>query len=120
MAAYMCYGAIGRQNTYPRKEALSKDGMVIDVTPGPGRTFTKETYPPRGRGRGESIMSPRRIRARLRAAEAIRLRMAGATWQTIATTLGYSDPTGPWLAVRRTCSRMDWDALKHAELKKQR
>lgn len=118
MAAYsFCYGAIATQQSYPRKEALSKDGMLLDVTPGPGRHYTRETWPPRGRGRGESLSSPRRVQARFRTAEAIRLRSAGATWQTIATTLGYSDPTGPWIAVRRTCSRLDWDALKHAELK---
>lgn len=121
MPAYsFCYGAIATQHTYPHKEALSNDGMVIDVTPGPGCHYTKDTYPPRGRGRGESLLSPRRIKARYRVREAVRLRRSGHTWQTIATTLGYSDPSGPWRAIRRTCDRIDFDRLKRAELKNNR
>ena len=57
---------------------------------------------PRGRGRGESRTSPRRIRAVERATEALRLRAAGRTYEAIATALGYRDASGAWRAVDRT------------------
>ena len=56
---------------------------------------------PRGRGRGESKTSPRRIAAKLRAADAIRLRAAGATYQAIALHLGFRDASGAWRAIDR-------------------
>jgi AraC-like DNA-binding protein len=56
---------------------------------------------PRGRGRGESKTSPRRIEAKLRAAEAARLRVGGATYAEIARRLGYRDASGAWRAIDR-------------------
>jgi hypothetical protein len=56
---------------------------------------------PRGRGRGESKTSPRRIAAKRRAAEALRLRAAGATYAAIARHLGYRDASGAWRALDR-------------------
>jgi hypothetical protein len=62
------------------------------------------SYPPRGRGRGESTTSPRRVEAVLRQAEACKLRGVGATYAAIARTVGYRDPSGAWRAV--------WAALR--------
>jgi hypothetical protein len=75
----------------------------------PGQTYTKypcvcgrELWPPRGRGRGESLHSPRRIVAKLNAVEAYKLHLAGWTYQQIAARLGYQTRQGAWRAVRRT------------------
>ena len=57
---------------------------------------------PRGRGRGESKTSPRRIEAKRRAAEALKLRARGATYAAIARRLGYRDASGAWRAIDRT------------------
>lgn len=70
-------------------------------------TYTRETWPPRGRGRGESLTSPRRIAAKQRAAKALQLRMDGYTWRMIAASLGYKCPSGAWRAVRRCVNRVD-------------
>jgi hypothetical protein len=56
---------------------------------------------PRGRGRGESKTSPRRIAAKLRAAEALKLWADGATNAAIARQLGYRDASGAWRAIDR-------------------
>lgn len=61
-----------------------------------GRTF----WPPRGRGRGESLLSPRRIEATLRTSEILRLRIAGMTYAAIGRRLGMSK-SGVWRAERR-------------------
>ncbi len=82
-------------------------------TPGckhkPGQVYTREPcvcgrelWPPRGRGRGESLYSPRRIEAKMRAAQALRLRTAGHTYRAIAARLGYNSPQAAWGAVHRT------------------
>jgi hypothetical protein len=93
--------------------------VLCDVTPAPGRTYTRQTWPPRGRGRGESLTSPRRLKAKSRAAEVLRLRGQGFTWQQIAQRTGFADPSGPYHAYKRTLDRLDWDASRRAELKKQ-
>ena len=90
------------------------DGIYADVTPAPGHCFVRATYPPRGRGRGESLYSDRRINAKLRAVRAVRLRMAGHTWKAIARMLGFRDPSGPWRAVNRAFS-----ALYHEERRRE-
>jgi hypothetical protein len=56
---------------------------------------------PRGRGRGESKTSPRRIAAKLRAAEALKLSAIGATYAQVALQLGYRDASGTWRAIDR-------------------
>lgn len=94
------------------------DGLLVDVTPAPGRTFTRETWPPRGRGRGESLWSPRRVEAKLRAVQVFHLRIEGHTWQEIADHLGFKDASGPYRAYRRTMDRLEWDDRRRAELKK--
>lgn len=74
----------------------------------PAQTYTREPcscgrplWPPRGRGRGESLLSPRRIAAKLRAIEAWRLNLMGYTWEAIAAQLGYRTRGGAWRAVQR-------------------
>jgi len=84
------------------------DGILADVTPKPGRRYIKATWPPRGRGRGEPMFSPRRIDAQLRAAEAIRLRChERLTWEEIAASLGFADKSGAWRAAQRAIDRME-------------
>jgi len=74
----------------------------------PWQTYTKypcscgrTLWPPRGRGRGESLSSPRRIAAKVNALEAMKLRRQGIRWREIAETLGYSSPQSAWNAVQR-------------------
>lgn len=74
----------------------------------PDETYTKrpcscgrELWPPRGRGRGESVLSPRRVAAKLRAIEAVDLHCKGWTLQRIARKLGYADASGVWRALQR-------------------
>ncbi len=83
------------------------DGILADVTPKPGRRYIKATWPPRGRGRGEPMFSPRRIAAQLRGAEVIRLRRDQLTWEEIAARLGFADKSGAWRAARRAIDRME-------------
>jgi hypothetical protein len=64
-------------------------------------------YPPRGRGRGEALTSPRRIKAKLRALEAMKLHSAGMTWVAIAAKLGYKSRSGPLKAVDRMMADCD-------------
>jgi hypothetical protein len=75
----------------------------------PGQTYTRypcscgrEVWPPRGRGRGESLYSPRRIEAKLRAVEAFKLRCQGWRFKQIAAHLGYGSAKSAWRAWRRT------------------
>ena len=96
------------------------DGTICDVTPAPGCTYTRYTWPPRGRGRGESLYSPRRIEAKLRAAKVIEMRLGGHhTWEHIARTLGFKDASGAYRAYKRTFDRIDWDNDRRYELFKQ-
>lgn len=115
---------IGRKRTASRltwdKLAETPEGACIDATPAPGCTYTRDTWPPRGRGRGESLTSPRRLEAKLRAVEVIRMRIDGNTWQAIARSLGFRDASGPYRAFRRTIDRLDWDRDRKAELRKYR
>lgn len=75
----------------------------------PRQTFThapcscgRTLWPPRGRGRGESLSSPRRINAMLRAVEVYRLRVHGEySYDLIARRLGFRDRSGAWRAERR-------------------
>lgn len=74
----------------------------------PGTTYTRqpcscgrELWPPRGRGRGESLLSPRRIAAKLRTIEAMQLHGQGYSYKQIAQKLGYADHSGPAHAVQR-------------------
>ncbi len=96
------------------------DGTIIDGTPAPGATYTRHTWPPRGRGRGESLYSPRRVGAKVRAAEVLKMHGAGHTYKQIACILGYADASGPYRAMRRAIDRLDWDHARRAELKKWR
>ena len=72
-----------------------------------GHTFCKECWPPRGRGRGESLLSPRRVQGQLRGVEAMRLHVAGHTWEDIAAALGYKDRSGPWRARQAILRRVN-------------
>lgn len=110
---------VGRPQTAPRqswrKTIISQglagvpDGTICDATPAPGNTYTRATWPPRGRGRGESLTSPRRIDAKLRTIKVIEMRAAGHTWQSIALALGFKDASGPYRAMKRAIDRADWD-----------
>ncbi|SRR6266516_308224 len=107
---------MSRQSWYKTVEL--PDGTVIDATPAPGRTYTAHTWPPRGRGRGESLTSPRRIAAKLRTIEVLRLRTASHTWQEIARATGFRDASGPYRAYKRAIDRITWNEQRKAELKR--
>jgi hypothetical protein len=92
------------------------DGTICDATPASGRTYTRLTWPPRGRGRGESLTSPRRIAAKLRTAEVIRLRGDGHTWDHIARVTGFKDASGPYRAYKRAIDRAEWDRKRRAAM----
>lgn len=118
MAYQHCYKAIAYRWHFPPKLVIAHhladvpDGTIMDVTPAPGCTYTRHTWTPRGRGRGESLTSPRRIEAKLRAFEVVRMRFAGHSWQHIADVLGFEDRSGPWRAARRTFDRIDKDRVQ--------
>ena len=95
------------------------DGTICDVTPAPGNTYTRYTWPPRGRGRGESLISPRRIAAKLRVCEVMQLRTQGHTWASIARATGFKDASGPYRAVKRALDRANWDRDRRYELFKE-
>ncbi len=61
----------------------------------------RELWPPRGRGRGESLSSPRRIEAKVKALHAMELHCLGVTYDSIARQLGYRTRGGAWRAVQR-------------------
>lgn len=74
----------------------------------PDQTYTREPcscgrelWPPRGRGRGESVLSPRRLAAKLKALDALELHIRGWSYEAIARRLGYRDASGAWRAVQR-------------------
>jgi hypothetical protein len=94
-------------------------GILEIVKPMPGRTYVKATWPPRGRGRGESLWSDRRIEAKMRALEVLKLR-PHMTYAEIARRLGFKDASGPYRAYRRLMDRALWDERRRAELKKAR
>jgi hypothetical protein len=104
------YKAVGHRRSFPEKLIEQPDGTLIELAP--GCTYTRETWPPRGRGRAESLTSPRRIAAKVRALQAVRLRFAGHTWLSIAQTLGFADASGAWRACRRLCDYADWNRQK--------
>jgi hypothetical protein len=54
---------------------------------------------PKGRGRGESATSPRRLKAKDKQLQALTLRKAGATYEQIAEAVGYRDKSGARKAV---------------------
>jgi hypothetical protein len=89
------------------------DGQLADITPERGHYYTRYTWPPRGRGRGESMWSPRRIAAKLRAIEVFRLRCAGLTWQAIASATGFKDASGAYRAYRRVLDRLLWEEARY-------
>ena len=96
-----------KDELHPR--SLFPRGFLADVSPAPGRSYTRATWPPRGRGRGESLYSPRRIEAKLRAAKAVQMRFDGYSFAAIANTIGFKDRSGAWRAIRRTFDRIDYD-----------
>ena len=110
----------GRPSTAPKQtwnKPLNPYGnaWIDDETPQLGHTYTRATWPPRGRGRGESLLSPRRIAAKLRSVEVIRLRSEGLTWKVIASMLGFKDASGPYRAMKRAMDRVDWDRKRCQE-----
>lgn len=116
MAYQHCYKAIAYRWHFPPKLVELPDGRVIDATPAPGCTYTRDTWPPRGRGRGESLYSPRRMEAKLRAQKVLQMRIEGYTWEAIAQNLGFKDRSGPWRAVRRTFDRFDRNRIQKQKL----
>lgn len=120
-------GAFVQRQSFPHKEAVI-DGYLAIVDPRPGRTYVKAergqghaySWPPVGRGRGESLCSLRRIEAKERAYQAFVLWSDGATWEAVARELGYADKSGAWRAVRRMFDRQDYDRwLRDQEAKYQ-
>jgi hypothetical protein len=77
----------------------------------PGCDYCRLCWPPRGRGRGESLSSPRRLAALLRARDAyrmygglpaprwLRLRPFGPTLEQVARACGYKTKGGAWRAI---------------------
>lgn len=61
---------------------------------------------PPGRRRGELLSSPRRVAAQVRVADAIALRIGGASFNQIATQCGYKDGKAAWEAVMENVRRM--------------
>jgi len=126
----MCFKAMCPRWTFPPKLAYVNDefhpkslypgGVLADVSPAPGRTYTRATWPPRGRGRGESLSSARRIEAKLRAYKALQMRRAGSSWRLIAARLGFRDRSGPWRAVRRLYDRVDYNTYARHEQQRRR
>jgi hypothetical protein len=114
------YRLMGRHRTAKAQSWHSsnvlRDGLLIDTTPAPGGTYTRDTWPPRGRGRGESLLSPRRCAAKMRAVEVIRLRSQGLTFTQIARRLRFRDGSGAYRAMRRSIDRIDWDEKRRKEL----
>jgi hypothetical protein len=103
-----CNAAIAYRRPRPKLITVEPSGIVMDATPRPGHSYVwGVTWPPRGRGRGESLTSPRRLYAKERTARAIELRWQGYSWQAIALHLGYRDRSGAWRAVRRATDRLD-------------
>lgn len=96
------------------RRSFSEDDLSVS----PGCTYTRETWPPRGRGRGESLTSSRRIFALMRAGDVVRLRFAGYTWQQIAIAKGFKDASGAWRAARRSIDRIDLDNARKQALKR--
>lgn len=119
-----CYKVMQTRWHFPPKLAVATgwpgvpDGTLCDVTPAPGNTYTRMTWPPRGRGRGESLTSPRRIAAKLRTADILAMRSRGMTWEAIAQELGYADKSGPWRAVRRAYNRVDYNQFLKQQAKR--
>jgi len=110
---------VGRSRTAPRQSWHKEewiDGCMHDTTPAPGNTYTHETWPPRGRGRGESLISPRRVAAKLRAVQVVKLRIQDHTWASIARQLGFKDASGPYRAYKRIIDRIDWDEARAYEM----
>jgi hypothetical protein len=64
------------------------------------------------RGRGEDPASPRNIEAAERRARALELKKAGATYDQIATQLGYSDKSGAYRAVQNALSEITAEPAK--------
>lgn len=95
------------------------DGMLCDISPAPGNTYSRYDWPPRQRGRGESLTSPRRIAAKFRTKRVIELRAQGLTWAAIARATGYKHASGPYRAMKRAVDRADWDTRRKAMLKGQ-
>lgn len=115
---------VGRPGTAPRQSwsrtVEGPDGIPTVVKPMPGKTYTRENYPPRGRGKGHSLTSPQRIFAKQRAVKVLRLRQQGLTFREIADMLGFRDPSGPYRAMKRAVDRVDWDRQRRRELRKGR
>ena len=112
----------GRPRTARRQtwnKSILNGNVWVDITPNPGKTYTRDTWPPRGRGRGESLISPRRIEAKLRACEVMQLRSEGHTWASIARATGFKDASGPYRAMKRAIDRVDWDNDRRYQLFKE-
>lgn len=114
--------AIAPRRTFEHKFAMVEGHLSI-VDPRPGCTYVRaergqgheHSWPPIGRGRGESLYSDRRIESRLKAFEAFQLWCDGLTWEQIAVRLGYANASVPWRAVRRLHDRIDYNKWLKAE-----
>lgn len=78
-----------------------------------GTTYTRKPcvcgrplWPPRGRGRGESLYSPRRVAAIGRAVDMYNDYWRGMSWRQVARKYGYSGPSGAWQVVYRNADKI--------------
>lgn len=87
----------------------------------PGRRYCRHCYPPRGRGRGEDLYSPRRAQALMKAVEATKLRWEyELTYEQIARRLGYGSRAAAYNAIWRLNRRRNADQRAADYAKKQR
>ena len=63
-------------------------------------------------GRGESLHSPRRVDAQVRAAKAVEMRAHGHSYCEIAQTLGYKSPNVAYNAVVRTLNKVAAESVE--------
>src|SRR6266566_7780152 len=115
-SSYIAYGCFVPHGSYRKYDVIYDEfhpqGVYADVTPRPGRTYTRATWPPRKRGRGAALDSPRRCEAKLRTIKALQMRRAGYGWPAIARMLGFKDASGPWRAVNRAVTRIEHERMR--------
>lgn len=96
------------------KKAPAKPPKAPPAAPAPPKKRKRKA-------RGESKTSQRLIEANQKAADAMTLRIAGATYQQIADKLNYADPSGAQKAVERAMQRTiqePADQLRQLELER--
>lgn len=85
---------------------MAREHLACKRYHAPGRTYCRDCWPPRGRGRGESLTSPRRIDAKLRSIDVLQLRAEyRMSWAEIARRLGFKGRSGAYMAYRRAMNQ---------------